>query len=54
MSAGEIFFDLLELAVFGDDFLEFGMLLGDLLEARGIRRDFRRRKLLRQLVVASA
>ncbi len=52
--AGEILFNLLELAVFGDDFFELRVLLGDLLETRGVRRDFRRRKLLRQFVVASA
>src|SRR5271154_88516 len=50
--AGEIFFDLLELAMLFDDLFEFGVLLGDFLEARGVRDDFRGRKLLRQFVVA--
>ncbi len=52
--AGEIFFNLLVLAVLRDDPFELGVLLGDLLEACGIRDDFRRRKLLRQFVVARA
>ena len=50
--AGEIFFDLLEFAVFPDDFLEVGVLLGELLEARGVVDDFRRGELLRHFVVA--
>ena len=54
MRAGEILFDLLELAVLGDDFFELRVLLGDLLEARGVRRDFRGRELLSELIVASA
>jgi len=54
VGAGEVFFNLLEFAVLGDDFAEFGLLLGDLLEARGVRDDLRRGKLLRKLVVASA
>lgn len=54
MRASEILFNLFELAVLGHDFLKFGVLLGDFLEARGVRRDFRRRELLRELVVAGA
>src|SRR5213082_1461810 len=52
MRPGEIFHDLLVFAMFRDDFLELGMLLGDLLKARGITHDFRRRELLRHLLVA--
>src|SRR5260370_356012 len=52
--AGEIFFNLLELAVLLDDFFELGVLLGDFLIARGIGSDFGGRELLRQLVVAGA
>src|SRR5207244_9388786 len=52
--AGEIFFDLLVLAVLLDDFFKLGVLLGDLLVARGIGSHFGSRKLLRQLVVARA
>ena len=48
----KIFHDLFVLAVLGDDFLEFRMLLGDFLETRGIAHDLRRRKLLRHLLVA--
>ncbi len=44
--AGEILFDLLEFAVPGDNLFEFGVLLGDLLEARGVGDELRRRKLL--------
>ena len=50
--AGEIFFDLLELAVLVDDFFEFGVLLGELLEARGIGDDFGRGEFLGHLLVA--
>src|SRR5213083_2522330 len=52
--AGEVLFNLLELAVFLDDFLEFGVLLRNFLVARGIGSHFGGRKLLRQLVVAGA
>ena len=38
--AGEVLFDLLELAVLVDDLFEFGVLFGELLEARGIGDDF--------------
>src|SRR5207302_7324844 len=54
MRAGEIFFNLLILTVLLDDFLEFGVLLGDFLVARGIGSHFGSGELLRQLVVASA
>ena len=52
MRPRKIFHDLFVLAVLGDDFLEFRMLLGDFLETRGIAHDLRRRKLLRHLLVA--
>jgi len=54
VGADEVFFDLFEFAVLGDDFAEFGLLLGDFLEARRVRNDLRRGKFLRELVVASA
>src|SRR5689334_17131476 len=51
MRPGEVLLDLLVLAVFDDDFFQLGMLFGNFLEARGIADDFRRRKLLRHLLV---
>ena len=53
MGAGEVFFDLFEFAVLGDDFAELGLLLGDFLEACGVRDDLRGGKFLRELVIAS-
>ena len=50
--AGEVFHDLFVLAMPGDELLEFSVLLGDLLEARGIPHHFRRRELLRHFFVA--
>ncbi len=52
--AGKILLDLLVLAVLFDDQLELGVLLGDFLEARRVRDELRRRKLVGQLVVTSA
>src|SRR5208282_2606297 len=51
VSAGEILFDLLELAMLGDDFLEFSVLLGQLLETRGIGDDFRSGEFLSHFLV---
>ena len=49
---GEVLDDLLVLAVFRDNFFQFGVLLGNFLEARGIADHFRRRELLCHLFVA--
>ena len=51
MRPREISFNLLVLAVLGDDFLELGVLLRDLLQPRRVAHHFRRRKLLRHLLV---
>src|SRR5882762_6867117 len=52
--AGEILFELFVLAVLLDNFLEFSVLLGDFLVARGVGSHFGSRELLRQLVVTRA
>jgi hypothetical protein len=52
-STREVFFDLLELPVLIDDFLEVGVLFGKLLEASGIRDDFGAGKLLGHFLVTN-
>ncbi len=54
VGAGEIFFDLLVLAVLGNDFRELGVLLGDLLETRRIGDKLLSGELVGQLVVSGA
>ena len=54
VGAGQIFFNVFEFAVLGDDLAELGLLLGNLLETRGVRDDLRRGEFVRELVVASA
>ena len=53
MRAGEIFVDLLVLAMLADDFFELGMLLGEFLETRGIADDLGRGEFGGHLLVAS-
>jgi len=52
VGAREVFFNLLVFAVLANDFLEFGVLLGELLQARGIVHDFGGGKLLGHFFVA--
>ncbi len=52
--AGEIFFDLLELAMFLDDFIQFGVLLGDFLELRRVGDQLGGGELASEFVVAGA
>ncbi len=52
--ASEVFFDLLVLAVLGDDFGELGVLLGDFLKARRVGDEFLGGELIGQVVVAGA
>jgi len=54
VGAGEIFLDLLVLAVLGDDFGELGVLLGYLLEARRVGDEFLRGELIGEVVVSGA
>ena len=54
VGAGQIFFNVFEFAVLGDDLAELGLLLGNLLETRGVRDDLRRGEFVRERVVASA
>jgi hypothetical protein len=52
MGAGEVLFNLLELAVFVDDGFEIGVLLGEFLEARGIGDDLGSGQFLGHFLVA--
>jgi hypothetical protein len=52
VGSGEVFFELLELAVFVDDFLEIGVLLGEFLETGGVADDLRRREFLGHFLIA--
>jgi len=54
VGAGEVFFNLLEFAVLGDDFAELGLLLGDFWKREESETISRRGKFLGELVVASA
>src|SRR5215471_7850196 len=51
--AGEVLFKLLELAVLADDFFELGVLLGELLEARGVADDLGRGELAGHFLITS-
>jgi len=50
MSTGEVLSDLFVLAMLADNFLELGVLLGELLEAGGIADDLRGRELAGHLL----
>jgi hypothetical protein len=52
MGAGQVLFDLLVFPVLGDNLLELRVLLGELLEARGVGDDFGRGELLSHFLVA--
>ena len=52
VGASKILFDLLELAVLGDNCFEFGVLLGELLETRGIADDLGRGEFVGHFLVA--